>query len=775
VSAIDLSAFRVETGAGCEMTFAVEGVACGGCVATIERELGKMPELTRARVNLTTKRLTIGWTDAGFDPSAVLTRLEGLGYRGRPFVQSGVSQADEREFSHLVRCTGVAAFGAMNIMLLSVSVWSGNATTIATETRDFLHWVSALIALPVAAYAGQPFYRNAWRGLRAGRLNMDAPISLGVIAAMALSLYETATSARHAYFDSAVMLLLFLLIGRTLDHWMRQRTRGLVDNLTSMRGATARVIADGQALREVPVSELCEGMLIQVRPGERIGADGVVVSGASEVDQSLISGESAPVSVGAGDRAYAGSLNLAGALTLRVERAAGHDLIEEAERLMNRALETRGRRVVLADRAVRAYAPLVHLTAGLSLAGWLLAGASAHQAIVIAVAVLIITCPCALGLAVPAVQVAASSGLMRRGVWLQAGDALERIAECDVAVFDKTGTLTRPDMSPVNADEVAPHLLALAGRLALASNHPVARALAAAAQEQRPPETAREAPGEGVEAVIDGALCKLGSPVFTGLVADSMIAAARASGATTLGFRVSHPDGSEETCVFLFRQTLRADARATIDALRALGMEIAIVSGDAETPVATAAQELGVTFWRSGQSPAGKIALLERIAHSGRKALMIGDGVNDAPALAAAHASISPSSASHIAQTCADALFLGDNLGPVAHIVTASRRARRTMSQNLSLSALYNIAAIPLAVAGYVTPLIAAAAMSGSSILVTLNALRARTWPDPDGAAASAPVTPAVAPWDRAPGGVAGRQPNANRDSNQNANQDLPT
>ncbi|MCC2098378.1 MAG: copper-translocating P-type ATPase, partial [Hyphomicrobiales bacterium] len=505
------------------------------------------------------------------------------------------------------------------------------------ETRDLFHWVSAVIALPVAAYSGQPFYRSAWRVLRTGHVNMDVPITLGVILALLLSIYETAQSARHAYFDSAIMLLFFLLAGRTLDAMMRARAQSQTANIVALRGKFARKLDAAGAVAETPVTSLQSGDRILIAQGERIGADGVVENGASELDQSLITGETKPHPVATGDRVYAGALNLGAALTVRVERkrsqnATGHDFIEEIEQLRARAMAVKDKRIVLADRVAGYYAPFVHSAAALSFIGWLAATGSIHQAAVIAISVLIITCPCALGLAIPAVHVAASSALMKRGVLLQEGDALERIAECDTVVFDKTGTLTQSAMSLSNGDAIPPHMFRLARQLAMSSRHPVAMALTGADTRPDPTLTpladAREHPGEGVVAVLDGVELRLGSPAFTGTGEMAADALATLPGATALGF--AHGD---EKCVFLFRQELREDAAATVDALAKAGLRIAVFSGDNAPAVEAVARELQIADWRAAMSPADKIGALQDFAAQGRKVLMIGDGVNDAPAL----------------------------------------------------------------------------------------------------------------------------------------------
>ena len=719
-AAQDLSVFVRRPAAGVEaMDLVVDGVSCGACIVTIEKGLGRQEGVRGARVNLASKRVTVEWDEGALEPPAILEKLEALGYPAHPFAAEAADNAESEAEKRLLRCLGVAAFGAMNVMLLSVSLWAGADADPNPATRDLFHWLSALVALPCAAYAGMPFFESAAKSLRARALNMDAPISLAVILALAMSVAQTLAHERQAYFDSAITLLMFLLAGRYLDQRMRRRTRDFAVNLTAIRADRAlKLDGDGEA-RETPVSAIRPGDLVLVRVGERVAVDGMVEGGRSVIDQSLVTGETAPIEVAPGASVYAGTLNLSGALRVRVRKAAGGALIDEVNGLLAKAVEQRSSYVALADRAARLYVPVVHLAALATFVAWLALGASWQQAIVVAITVLIITCPCALGLAVPAVQVVAAGALFRHGLILNSGEALERLAEADTVVFDKTGTLTQPKPVLANAADIAPDDLALAGSLALASKHPLAKAIAEAAGA-RAPMPAEEFPGQGVAATYRGEALKLGSVAWCEMEADAEPVAAAWPDASLIALR-----RGTRPVVFAVRQALRLDAReAVVDVAR--GHEVEILSGDREPAVALVARELGVPSYAAGLRPADKIARLKTLAAEGRRVLMVGDGLNDAPALAAAHVSISPVSAAHVAQAHADALFLGEKLRPVVDALRLSAKARRLMLENLWLSAAYNLFAVPLAMAGYVTPLIAAIAMSGSSVVVTLNALRAR-------------------------------------------------
>ncbi|AHY52307.1 cation-translocating P-type ATPase [Bradyrhizobium japonicum] len=699
---------------------AVEGVHCAGCMAKIERGLSAIPDVTLARVNLTDRRVALEWKQGTLDPARFIDRLEELGYKAYPYETESAEATEVAESRFLLRCLGVAAFATMNVMMLSIPVWSGNVSDMLPEQRDFFHWLSALIALPAAAYAGQPFFRSAWRALSAKTTNMDVPISIGVCLALGMSVVETIHHAEHAYFDAAIMLLTFLLVGRFLDQNMRRRTRAVAGNLAALKAETAAKFVGPDEISQVPVAAIHPGDIVLLRPGERCAVDGTVIEGRSEIDQSLITGETLYVTAEQGTAVYAGSMNISGTLRVRVSAASEATLLAEITRLLDNALQARSRYMRLADRASRLYAPVVHATALITILGWVIAGASWHDAIVTGVAVLIITCPCALGLAIPTVQTVASGAMFKAGVLLNSGDAIERLAEADHVIFDKTGTLTLPDLEVMNAADIPADIFELVGCLALSSHHPVAAAVALAAGARSPIVGAVEEAGQGVRAVVDGVEFRLGRPSFCR--AEALVGSATLDPEASI---VAFSKGNERF-ILSVRQGLRPDAQAVIAALKARNIGIEILSGDREPAVIAVAHALGIAEWRAGVTPADKIARIEELKRRGAKVLMVGDGMNDAPSLAAAHVSMSPISAAHLSQATADLVFLGRPLAPVVAAIDSARKALHLMRQNLWLAIGYNVLAVPVAISGVVTPLIAAAAMSGSSILVMLNSLRAR-------------------------------------------------
>ncbi|HEX6102468.1 MAG TPA: HAD-IC family P-type ATPase, partial [Alphaproteobacteria bacterium] len=439
----ELASF-VKTGADgtARLNLLVDGIQCGACLWLIEAALARLPGVVSARLAMTTRRLAVSFRPAETTAEAVAARVAALGYRVAPFDPDALSTAGDRGATELLKCLAVAGFAAANVMLLSVAIWSGHSD-MSPALRDLLHWVSALIALPTVAYAGRPFFRSALTALKAKRTNMDVPISLAVILTPAMSVAETLRHAEHAYFDSAVTLLFFLLVGRYLEHRARGRARGAAERLLALGKGAVTVIGDDGHAHSLPPSRLKPGMVLLVATGARIGADGMVREGQSELDVSLITGEAAPKHVKAGERVFAGTANLGAPLRVTVTATGEDTLLADIVRMMEAAEQGRARYVALADRVARAYAPVVHVLALSAFLYWFLgAGIGARDALMIAVAVLIVTCPCALALAVPTVQVAASGRLMRRGVLLKSADGLERLAAVDTVVFDKTGTLT---------------------------------------------------------------------------------------------------------------------------------------------------------------------------------------------------------------------------------------------------------------------------------------------------------------------------------------------
>ena len=710
----DMSAFLRRTSDGqTRLDLLVTGARCAGCIAKIEREMARLPGVASARLNLSTGRLALALEGAAADPGRIISALERLGYPATPYDPGAALVQRDREGRQLILALAVAGFGAMNAMMFSVPIWAGLfGQELGPATRSMMMWMSAAVGAPCAIFAGMTFFKSAWRSLRAGRANMDVPISIGVILTLAISFSETILNGRDAYFDAAVSLLFLLLIGRWLDHVLRAKARSAAGDLLALQApVTCTVDAAGRE-RTIPLGDVQPGDLLRVRPGDRIPVDATLEDGEALLDNSLLTGESAPERILPGQLCRAGAVNTSGLLTLRARARSEDSTLAAIARLVDAGAQSRSRYVRLADRAAALYVPVVHAAALATFAGGWALGLEPREALIRAVAVLIVTCPCALGLAVPAVQVVASARLFRRGILVKSGAALERLAEVDHVVFDKTGVLTEGRPALVGASST---IIAMAAPLARASGHPMARAVARAAGEGPLATGVTEHTGLGVEGLIDGRRARLGRAAFVG-------APTRSSGETEIWF------GFEgETKVRLqFSDSLRPDAADTIKALEARGLTIEILSGDRNGAVKGVAHAVGVADWRAGLLPEEKSDAIDRLTTGGRKVLMVGDGLNDAAALARAHAAVAPGTALAASQNAADLVLTGDALMAVVEAIDVARSARRRALENFGFAALYNLVAAPAAMIGLVNPFVAALAMSGSSLVVTLNALRVR-------------------------------------------------
>jgi len=692
------------------IALSVPGVHCGACISTLEQALAAHPGVHSARVNLTLKRALIE-ADPSISPEDLIPVAASVGYEAFELDAGTLSATtqDKAGLDLLMRLA-VAGFASMNVMLLSVSVWSG----AEGATRDMFHWISAAITLPTIAFSGQPFFVNALRAWRSKRLNMDVPIVMAIVLALATSLWETALSGHHAYFDATLTLTFFLLAGRYLDYRTRAIARSAAQELAALEVPRATRLEEGVE-RTLPVSELRVGDLVLVRPGGRMPVDGEIVQGTSEIDRSLLTGETRPIFAAPGVTVSAGEVNLTGPLVLRAAAVGQDTSLHRMADLVAIAESGRSRYTSLADAAAKLYAPGVHILAALAFVRWYIYAQDARIALNIAAAVLIITCPCALALAVPAVTTAASGRLFKRGLLIKDATALERLAQADTVVFDKTGTLTAgtPDVGPL--DHLGTRDLTIARALADASAHPLSQALRTALDARGiAPATLddlREVPGFGAEGMWQGRRVRLGRAQWVG-------ASASASTAAWLAI------GSEPALEITFTDRLRPGAAEAVAALKASGHDVIMMSGDSTGAVEALAQRLGIAQWMAEALPGDKAARITQLQSEGRRVLMVGDGLNDTAALASAHVSVSPASALDAARVASDIVLLGTDLAPLAEAIRVGRMATKRIKQNFRIATLYNIIAVPLAVAGLCSPLIAALAMSTSSITVSLNALR---------------------------------------------------
>ncbi len=692
----------------------VKGVHCGGCIQKIESRLAQNTNIKKARLNFTTGKLSIAWEGKPDKADEYTDTVEKLGYKVEPYDPHSEKEALDAQERFLLVCLGVAGFAMGNIMLLSVALWTTDAESMGMATRSLFHWISGLIAIPAIAYAGRPFFNSALKALRAGHTNMDVPISLALTLACAMSVHETVMHGEHAYFDSAVMLMFFLLIGRYLDFRARKQARSTANDLLSSFSGFANVIESSGKSRRVPIRDLREDMIVRVSAGEKFPVDSIVLDGRSEVDTSLVTGETMPRPINPDSEVYAGTLNLSAPVTVRVAKAAEDSLLSEIVRLMDKAGQGQAQYVRLADRAAKLYTPVVHTLAAASFLGWLLIGGLAWQSsLMIAITVLIITCPCALGLAVPVVQVLATGKLMKAGILVKSGDALERLAGIDTILLDKTGTITLGELHLVGTYDR--DKMKTAAALASHSTHPLSRALVKAYEGNIDNvENVQEHPGKGLEASIDGKTVKLGSRSYCG----------DTNAETSKDIELWLKEEDSAPYVFRFSDRIREDSKETIEGFQRLGLATTMVTGDRKDVALSVAKETGIETVYAEQTPPQKFDIMEALKNDGKKVAMIGDGLNDAPVLAAADVSIAPGSAIDMAQNAADIVFMGDKFAPVLEAYETACYSQKLVKQNFMLAVGYNIIAIPLALAGMVTPMVAAVAMSGSSLIVVGNSFR---------------------------------------------------
>jgi len=647
-----------------KVILSLPSIHCAACVGTVERGLAARDDVADVRVNLSLKRVTVA-TRGDADEDGLINALLTLGFEALPLDEATLGKdAQDAEGRALLLRLAVAGFAMMNVMILSVGVWAG----AADATRDLFHWVSALVALPAVIFAARPFFAMALSALRVGRVNMDVPISLAILLACGLSIYETAVGGEEAYFDAALSLTFFLLIGRYLDHRTRAAARSAAQELAALEVPSATCIRDGQPVR-VKAHEIVVGDLVQVVAGGRI-----------------------PV------------------IVLRATAVGADTTLRKMAEMVAVAEGGRAQYTPLADRAAQLYAPVVHTLAALAFLGWFLVSGDARYALNIAIATLIITCPCAIGLAVPAVTTAASGHLFRKGLLVKSASALERLALVDHVVFDKTGTLT--DGVPVLDDLRAMPAPDRAAALALvqSSDHPVSRLLAQALESEGVTpaklDDIEERAGQGVSALQNGETVHLGKAAQGGTI-------------FRRGGGPEHPIGIAEN--------LRPGAQELVEGLKAQGISVDILSGDTAYVVEKLGARLQADTAKGGLSPAEKIDHLAALQTDGRNVLMVGDGLNDLGAMAQAFVSIAPASGVDATRATSDIVLLGRSLAPALSALRTAKRARARIRENFGIAAGYNTVAIPLAVLGFASPLMAALAMSSSSILVIANAMRVRS------------------------------------------------
>jgi Cu2+-exporting ATPase len=726
-----------EVGEDREVDLAIEGIRCASCVWLNERILSRTPGVESARVNYATHRARVRFDPCRVDLAAILGRIESIGYAPRPWSETAQAGARRAEVKDLLVRLGTAFFLASQLMIYSAALYAGYFQGIEPGMRRLMEWIALGLTLPVFFYSGAPFLRAAWTGLRHGRFNMDSLVALGSGAALAFSVAQMARGG-EVYFDTAAMIVTLILLGRYLETAAKGKASEAVARLSRLAPREARVVEAGEVRRKVAVDAIRPGARVEVVPGERVPLDGRVVEGASEVDESLLTGEARPVPKVPGAAVIGGSMNLHGSFVFEVTRVGKETVLAGIIRAVEEAQDQKPRIQAVADRVVGWFVPVVLVLAAATVCGWLWHGAPLDRALMRGVAVVVIACPCALGLATPLAVLLATGLCSARGILVKGGDVLERLARVNEVVLDKTGTLTRgrPALREVaSLDEglSRDEALRLAAAVERRSEHHVGRALveAARALPDRPePEVEgfEAVPGKGVRARAGGAAVLLGNRSLLEeagvLLGEAQAEAARreAAGDTV----VLLASGGRVRALFAVSDQVRPEAPAAVAALRALGLSLSVVSGDNAATTRAVADALGIERAAAETSPTGKRERVAALQAGGRRVLAVGDGINDAPVLSQADVGLAMGRGTDITMESADAVLVRDDLRLVPEVVALSRLAYRVIRQNVFWAFFYNAAAIPLAMAGLLHPIVAAAAMAASSLFVVGNSLRIR-------------------------------------------------
>lgn len=709
-----------------EASLILDGIRCPACIWLNERHLQSLPGVIDARVNYTTHRAQVRWDPRKIKLSGVLRAIAEIGYQAFPYDPNVHEELLQREGRDHIRRIGVAGLFGMQVMAIALALYVGAAKGMSDWFRVWFYWISLVLTLPVLLYSARPFFVGAWHDLRQSRAGMDVPVTLGLSLAFAGSVLATLGIGTHVYYDSVVMFVFFLSLARYGEFIARRRSVQFAERLSKARPKLATLVtgtADTTRYVVVPVAELERGQHTLVKPGETIPSDGLVVTGRSSVDESMLTGEAHPIAKTIGDTVLGGCVNIASPLEIRVQRLGEDTVLSQIERLSKRAQQARPRIAKFADRV----------------AGWFVLGVLLLAAVVafvwwhhdpqswlpITVAVLVVTCPCALSLATPAAVSVATSVLLRNGLLITNPQTLETLAQVQDVVFDKTGTLTQNRLHLVEVVRLSEHGLSQCVRTAAAlertSEHPIAKALVAANTETALAKVGDPVshPGSGVTGIIDGERWYLGTADF--IRARTTHALEQPSGGRTNAVLAN---SLEIHCIFYFDDQLRPDAAATIAALQERGLTVHLYSGDGEQPVRRTAQALGVEDVAWSLSPEQKLQWIEALQARGRVVAMVGDGVNDAPVLSKAQVSMAMAEGTELAKTNADMILLGENLSGVLLGVQTASKMLAIVRQNLLWAITYNVVAIPAAAAGLIVPWLAAIGMSLSSSIVVLNALR---------------------------------------------------
>lgn len=697
----------------------IEGISCAACGWLIERHVRNLAGVAEASLNLSNHRLQVRWSDTALPLSELLAELRRIGYAAHPYQADQAAERLASENRRSLRQLGVAGLLWMQVMMATMATWPEFNIDLSAGMDSILRWTALLLTTPIVFYCCTDFFKGALRDLRTRHLTMDVSVSLAITGAYLAGIWSTITGHGELYFDAVGMFALFLLAGRYLERRARERTAAATAQLVNLLPASClRLDAAGQSER-VLLSELKLGDRVLVQPGGLIPADGRILSGQSSIDESVLTGEYLPLPRAPGDAVTAGTLNVEGPLTVAVDALGDDTRLSAIVRLLERAQSDKPKLAEIADRVSQWFLVIVLLAAAVvGLVWWYI---DPQRAFWIVLALLVATCPCALSLATPTALTTATGTLHKLGLLLTRGHVLEGLNHIDTVVFDKTGTLTEGRLTltavhPLDSED-ADRCLALAAALENRSEHPIARAFGRAPQ---PADSVDSVPGLGLEGRVGGRQLRIGQASF--------VAALYAGEAPPIpgdqGQWLLLADTTGPLAWFVLDDRLRDDALALLAACRKRGWKTLLLSGDSSPMVGRIAEELGIDEARGGLTPADKLVRLQAMQAAGARVLMLGDGVNDVPVLAAADISIAMGSATDLAKTSADAVLLSNRLQSLVSAFQVARRSRRIIIENLAWASLYNGLILPFAAVGWVTPLWAALGMSASSLLVVLNALR---------------------------------------------------
>ena len=721
-----------EDGGYYEVDLLIEGLHCAACVWLIENVLKKQPEVQKARINMINRKLHLQWEGNKNIGNELVKMIFNLGYRLIPFDAESLSAIEKKYDNQILKALSVAGFSAGNVMLISVALWANSSLQMGVATRNMLYWVSALIALPAIIYSGRIFVISAFKSIKSGRMNMDVPIMVAIILVSIVSIFETITKGEHAYFDSLIMLIFFLLIGRFLDFSARKKAFSITKDLMMLSGTSATIITDDNQHKIIASKNLQKDMVLNVAMGEKIAADGIIIKGESEIDTAIITGESMPKKMVVNDEVFAGMVNLGDSLQVRINKAKEETLLAKIVQMVEKIENNKSYYTKISDIVAKYYTPIIHLIAFLTFLLWIFLGIGWHNSLLNAVAVLIVTCPCALALSIPVVQIVAAGKLLKQGILFKNKKSLKKINKVDTIIFDKTGTLTigKPQLITAKIDD---KIIQIATSMAVKSRHILSQALINNFKGKLLNFKVKEIAGKGLVANYNNEEIRLGSYKFCQDGFSELRVKKEFKPINRQDYL--NPKIINDTLlqiyfyyqgqiyIFNFQDQIRKDAKKIIQELNHK-YDIIILSGDKKSNVQSVAKQLRISQYYFERTPDQKLEVLQDLKGKGKNILMIGDGINDSPALTLADVSMSPTLACDINKNIADVIFQGEKLYPVLEVINIAKKSNKIIKQNLSFALLYNLITIPFAMSGYIVPLFAALVMSCSSIIVVLNALR---------------------------------------------------